>query len=195
MTRVLAIRSLAKSYESGVPGCSAAVRVLRRVDLDVAPGEIVAVVGAPASGKSTLLLCAAGLLRPDAGVVERPRPGTYVATVPPSYRWMAVIDVIALTARIYRPRAVDDSIERVGLGPERMRAVRDLSPDALARLHIACLLVTLPALAMFDAPATTALVSLLPAAGVAVLLAAREARAVESFATRVVMLADGMLHQ
>ncbi len=194
MTRVLGIRSLAKSYRSGVPGCSSAVRVLRGVDLDVAPGEVVAVVGAPASGKSTLLLCAAGLLRPDAGVVERPRPGTYVATVPPAYRWMAAIDLIALTARVYRPRAIDQSIERVGLGPDRMRAVRDLSPDALARLHIACLLVTLPALAMLDGP-VSARVGLLRESGVTVLVAARDARAVESFATRVVVLADGMLRQ
>jgi ABC-type multidrug transport system ATPase subunit len=194
MTRVLAIRRLAKSYRSGVPGCSAAVRVLRRVDLEVSPGEVVAVVGAPASGKSTLLLCAAGLLRPDAGVVERPRAGAYVATVPPAYHWMAVVDLVALTARVYRPHAVRESIERVGLGAVRMRPVRDLSPDALARFHIACLLVTLPPLAMLDGP-ISALIGLLPAAGVTVMFAARDARAVQSFATRIVLLADGVLCQ
>lgn len=189
---ILGIRSLAKSYHSGVPGCSAAVRVLRRVDLDVAPGEVVAVVGAPASGKSTLLLCAAGLLRPDAGVVERPRFGSYVATVPPAYRWMVVMDFIALMARVHRPREVAESLERVGLGADRTRPVGDLSPEAVARLHIACLLVTVPALAMLDGP-VTALVSLLPAAGVTVLLAARDAGAVRSIATRIVVLADGTL--
>jgi ABC-type ATPase involved in cell division len=62
----------------------------------------------------------------------------------------------------------------------------------LARLHIAYLLVTLPVLALIDGPLST-LVGLLPPAGVTVVLAARNALAVASIATRVVMLADGVV--
>jgi zinc transport system ATP-binding protein len=44
--------------------------VLRHVDLEVAEGEIVALLGANGSGKSTLVRAAVGLVRLDAGQVE-----------------------------------------------------------------------------------------------------------------------------
>jgi ABC-type multidrug transport system ATPase subunit len=194
MTRLLRVRALAKSYRSGIPGCSAAVRVLRRVDLDVSPGEVVAIVGAPGAGKSTLLLCAAGLLRPDAGVVERAGASTYVAAIPPAYRWMAVIDMVALMAREYRREAIRDSLDRVGLTADQSRPVGGLSAEAIARLHIAWILVTLPALALLDGP-TTAFLTLLPAAGVSVMFACRDGRTAAPLATRVVALTDGVLRE
>nr|WP_264085210.1 ATP-binding cassette domain-containing protein [Kibdelosporangium phytohabitans] len=44
-------------------------QVLAGVELSVAPGEFVAVLGANGSGKSTVLRCAVGLQRPDSGTV------------------------------------------------------------------------------------------------------------------------------
>ncbi len=44
--------------------------VLDRIDLDVAPGEFVCLVGASGCGKSTLLNMIAGLLEPTSGTVE-----------------------------------------------------------------------------------------------------------------------------
>src|SRR5665647_1329386 len=66
----LTITSLSKSFRAGAPGCSATVTVLRDLDLAIWPGEIVAVEGAAGSGRSTLLRCAAGLLRPDVGAIH-----------------------------------------------------------------------------------------------------------------------------
>lgn len=51
-------------------GVDADVRALAGVDLDLAPGESVAVIGPSGCGKSTLLLALAGLLVPTEGSVE-----------------------------------------------------------------------------------------------------------------------------
>jgi lipoprotein-releasing system ATP-binding protein len=60
---VLQARGLAKSYRSG----ARRLEVLRGVDLDLAPGEAVAVVGDSGVGKSTLLHLLGCLDRPDSG--------------------------------------------------------------------------------------------------------------------------------
>ena len=65
----LSITSLSKSFRAGARTCSAHVSVLRDLDLALWPGEIVALEGARASGRSTLLGCAAGVLKPDSGSV------------------------------------------------------------------------------------------------------------------------------
>ena len=70
MSNAIVVRNLWKSYSAGVRGCSARVWVLRGCSLLVQQGERVGVVGARASGKSTLLQCLAGDRRPDAGHVE-----------------------------------------------------------------------------------------------------------------------------
>ncbi len=58
---LLEVRGLTKSY--------GARRAVDGVDLEVWPGEVVAIVGESGSGKSTLLECLCGLRRPEAGRV------------------------------------------------------------------------------------------------------------------------------
>jgi ABC-type lipoprotein export system ATPase subunit len=64
--RVIAASGLVKTYGEG----RAARRVLDGASLQVAAGEVVAVLGRSGSGKSTLLHLVGGLDRPDAGRIE-----------------------------------------------------------------------------------------------------------------------------
>src|SRR5437660_1824105 len=70
----LAARDISKSY--------AAVSVLDRVSLVVAPGDRVGIVGPNGIGKSTLLRLLAGLEEPDAGRIVRSGPVAYLAQEP-----------------------------------------------------------------------------------------------------------------
>ena len=61
------LRGVVKSFHAGAGSCRASSTVLRGIDLTLEEGELVSVSGARGAGTSTLLLCAAGLLVPDAG--------------------------------------------------------------------------------------------------------------------------------
>src|SRR5580700_8348153 len=62
---IIRVRGLTKVYHVG----EVDVHALRGVDLDVMPGEFLAVVGASGSGKSTLFHILGGLTPPTAGTV------------------------------------------------------------------------------------------------------------------------------
>ena len=61
MIDILSARNLHKRF--------GLTHALRGVDLDIAAGEIVAIMGPSGSGKSTLLHCLAGVLAPDEGQI------------------------------------------------------------------------------------------------------------------------------
>lgn len=63
---MLELRGVSKRYHDG----ESELRVLEAVDLDLAAGESLALLGASGCGKSTLLQIAAGLEAPDAGTVR-----------------------------------------------------------------------------------------------------------------------------
>ena len=64
---MLSLRGVTKAYNTGKPS---EVTVLRGVDIDVAGGEVVALVAPSGAGKSTLLHIAGLLDTPDAGAVK-----------------------------------------------------------------------------------------------------------------------------
>jgi polar amino acid transport system ATP-binding protein len=59
---LLSLRQVSKSYGER--------RILNRMDLDVAPGEKVALIGPSGSGKTTILRLAIGLVEPDEGTIS-----------------------------------------------------------------------------------------------------------------------------
>ena len=63
---VVEIRNLAKAYQRG----GQVVPVLTDINLDIAAGDYVALMGPSGSGKSTLLNLIAGIDKPDAGILR-----------------------------------------------------------------------------------------------------------------------------
>lgn len=132
------------SYRRGIP-------VLAGVDLEVRRGEVVVLEGANGSGKTTLAKLAAGLLRPDAGRVERSARAGYLSQDPGRYlvRERALDEVALAVGSRERARG---ALELVGLGPLAERHPRDLSSGERERLGLAAVAVAEPGLLVLDEP-------------------------------------------
>jgi ABC-type multidrug transport system ATPase subunit len=168
MTNSLSLRGVCKSYQAGVAGCSGSVAVLRDVDLDVAPGELVAISSGAGAGKTTLLLCAAGMLRPDGGTIAwfgrvhregvspRPEGIAYACDRPFPYGFLTAREALEYSAVVRDlPMAqsatrVADVLERTGLAPFSDRRVDALDGAGLSRLSVATALLQQPRLLLID---------------------------------------------
>jgi putative ABC transport system ATP-binding protein len=167
---MLSIRALAKRYAG--PANRA---VLDNVDLDLAAGEYVAIMGESGSGKSTLLNLVAGLDRPDSGtvavggtdlasldddaltVLRRERLG-FVFQAFHVLPYLTVAQNVALPLGLLgvaageRERRVQAMLEAVGLGERGPSLPRELSGGEVQRVAIARSLVHGPVLVLADEP-------------------------------------------
>lgn len=129
------------------------------VDLDIAPGEITALVGASGAGKSTLLRLLAGLETPSQGVIRRGdgRAG-FVFQAPTLMPWADALANVALPlelAGLARPMArarAAEALAAVGLGDRLDARPRQLSGGMAMRVALARALVTEPDLLLLDEP-------------------------------------------
>src|SRR5436305_2908245 len=109
--QLLNVRGLAKTYQAGLRGCSASARALDSVHFRIDRAEVVAIVGGPSAGKTTLLLCAAGLLAPDEGSVDR--TGTADGSLPRMVYFNDPIQVHATDDADLWDLALIDNVDRV----------------------------------------------------------------------------------
>lgn len=143
-------------------------RVLARLDLTVARGEFVAIVGYSGSGKTTLINLLAGLTQPDAGTITfagKPvtGPDAQRSVVFQNYSllpWLSVRDNIALAVQRSFPhwdseqrRAhVEQQIALVKLTAAADRFPRQLSGGMRQRVALARGLAVNPRLLLLDEP-------------------------------------------
>jgi ABC-type lipoprotein export system ATPase subunit len=139
-------------------------RLLTFPDLVVAPGELVAITGPTASGKTTLLNLLAGWDRPDTGEIVRDGapagapPWSLLTVVPQQFALVDELDVIEnvrLGARAgvaITPDAVESVLDALGLDRLRARSVQEISVGERQRVMIARALAGDPAVILADEP-------------------------------------------
>lgn len=203
-TAVVAVRGLRKSYGGRV--------VVDGLDLDVAAGEVVGLIGANGAGKTTTVECLQGLRRPDAGSIQvlgldpirqatalRPQVGSQLQSSALPDRLRVAEAVALFSAR--RARDGDNLLERFGLHPLRRSAFGALSGGERQRLFLVLALLNSPRLVILDEltqgldPAARrevwSAVSQLRDSGTTVLLVTHELDEAEVLCERVVAMRAG----
>ncbi|WP_245504756.1 ABC transporter ATP-binding protein [Aquabacter spiritensis] len=137
-----------------------------RVDLSVADGEFVAIVGPTGCGKSTLLNATAGLIAPSAGsvaifgepLVGLNRRAGYLFQAEALFPWKTALENVAIgpevagaTAEEARGRA-RDWLARVGLTAFAARYPHQLSGGQRKRVGLAQVLIRDPKILLMDEP-------------------------------------------
>jgi taurine transport system ATP-binding protein len=141
------------------------VPALGPLDLRVAPGEFLVVVGPSGSGKSTLLRVLAGFERPSTGDItllgHPPVPGRDVGVVfqqPRLFPWRTVAGNITAALRWAkvpkpdRPARTAELLSSVGLGDLGPRRIWEISGGQQQRVAIARALAAKPRLLLMDEP-------------------------------------------
>jgi peptide/nickel transport system ATP-binding protein len=214
---VLLLSDVSKSFTStGRFGRRRSRQVLESVNLSVALGECVALLGDSGAGKSTIVRLAAGLLKPDSGEIscidDAPQVvfQDAVASLTP---WLSIGEQIGDRLRplplgkAERFHKVVKALEMVGLDESLMSSLpASLSVGQCQRAVIARAIIVPPKLLLCDEPISALDVSLAAATlnllgeirrrlGMAVLFVTHDLAAARIIADRIAVLEDGRVVQ
>ncbi|KPF79797.1 ABC transporter [Brevundimonas sp. AAP58] len=168
---VLSLRGVTRTYDTAQGGLT----VLKGVDLDIFPGELVGLIGPSGSGKSSLLHAAGLLERPTSGEVridgedvgaldERARTRIRLSRVGFVYQFHHLLpefdarDNVALPMRIAgfseaeARRQAEETLTALGLGERLTHQPAQLSGGEQQRVAIARALANKPRLLLADEP-------------------------------------------
>jgi putative ABC transport system ATP-binding protein len=174
MTAVVSLRNVAKSYLRG----KQQVEVLHGVDLEIAPGEFLALMGPSGSGKTTMLNLIAGLDQPTTGEVivageridrlSRAALSTWRARhIGFIFQFYNLLPVLTAEANIEVPllltslssnerrQRVETALQLVGLADRGRHKPNELSGGQQQRVAIARALAMQPKIMLFDEPTSS----------------------------------------
>ena len=181
--------------------------ILRGVDFQAAPGEIVALMGISGSGKTTILRVIAGLEAADAGEVSATKVGM-VFQFHYLFEHLSAIDNVTLAPTHVQGASAGDAraraqalLDELGVGHRADALPRELSGGEAQRVAIARALAVDPPLLLLDEP-TASLdparrnelgesLKQLAASGRALVMTSHDDDFVREFATRVLVLSNG----
>jgi len=215
MAHAISARQLAVTFQGR--GSRPAVAALHPLDLELAQGRIVGVLGPNGSGKTTLLRVLAGLQAPSSGDVqvlgEAPTARALVRRV--AFQPEGALPMATLSAPEYlafvgaelglengdSDRRAAELLQRLELTHARKRRVRTFSTGMQKRLALAAALLGEPDVLLLDEPTSgldpfgsetvTTILRERAAAGATVLMASHHLLEVEEICDEVLLLHDG----
>ncbi len=205
----LAIAGLRKTYGRTI--------AVDDVSFNVSGGEIVGLLGPNGAGKSTTFLCAAGLLRPDAGTFswdgrergsKRGQDIALISETPDVYPMLTVWEHLVFVAKSCRLAAgwetrANDLLERFGMTPQRDTLGTALSKGMRQKTLVAATVLAAAPVILFDEPMVgldplgqrelRAIIKDLRERGTAIVMSTHMLEQAQTICDRVVILKNGRI--